>query len=146
MIDSQQLIKILGNYCFLRNLRGAKFISGKLIFRVVVQLNFKIFNMFIVVLCTTPKNKGYEIAKKIIENKLAACVNVVNGINSIYWWKGEINEDEEELLIIKTKKTIINELITFIKSIHPYSVPEIIALDIIDGNIDYLNWIEENVK
>jgi periplasmic divalent cation tolerance protein len=114
--------------------------------RVVVQLNFKIFNMFIVVLCTTPKNKGYEIAKKIIENKLAACVNIVNGINSIYWWKGEINEDEEELLVIKTKKTILNELITFIKSIHPYSVPEIIALDIIDGNIDYLNWIEENVK
>jgi periplasmic divalent cation tolerance protein len=102
--------------------------------------------MFIVVFCTTPKNKGYEIAKKIIENRLAACINVVNNINSIYWWKGEINEDEEELLVIKTKKTILNELITFIKSIHPYSVPEIIALDIIDGNIDYLNWIEENVK
>jgi len=102
--------------------------------------------MYIVVFCTTPKDKGYEIAKKIIEEKLCACVNIIKDIKSIYWWKGNIEEDNEELLIIKTKKEALNDLIKSIKSIHPYTVPEIIALQIIDGNVDYLNWIDENVK
>ncbi|MEO0202531.1 MAG: divalent-cation tolerance protein CutA [candidate division WOR-3 bacterium] len=102
--------------------------------------------MFVVVLCTTPKGKGYEISKKIIEEKLGACVNVINNVKSIYWWKGEIVEDEEELLIIKTKKSILNQLINFVKSIHPYTVPEIISIEIVEGNVDYLNWISENVK
>ncbi|MEO0144951.1 MAG: divalent-cation tolerance protein CutA [candidate division WOR-3 bacterium] len=102
--------------------------------------------MYVVVFCTVPEGKGYEIGRKIIEEKLGACVNIISNINSIYWWKGQISEDKEELLIIKTKKSILDELISFIKSIHPYTVPEIIALDIVKGNIDYLNWIEENVK
>ncbi len=102
--------------------------------------------MYIFVICTTPKGKGYEIARKVIESKLSACVNIITGIRSIYWWKGEINEDDEELLIIKTKKTVLNKLIDYIKSIHPYTVPEIIATEIIGGNLDYLNWIDENVK
>ncbi|MCS7244777.1 MAG: divalent-cation tolerance protein CutA [candidate division WOR-3 bacterium] len=102
--------------------------------------------MYIVVLCTIPKGKAYEIARKVIEQRLGACVNIVDNIKSIYWWKGNIEEDSEELIIIKTKREVLEKLTNFIKSIHPYTVPEIIALEIIGGNIDYLNWIEENVK
>ncbi len=99
----------------------------------------------LVVLCTVPKGKGKEIARKIIDSKLGACVNVVHGLLSIYWWKGEVVEDEEELLIIKTLASKYDELESFIKSIHPYTVPEIIALNVSRGNGDYISWIEQSI-
>jgi periplasmic divalent cation tolerance protein len=94
-----------------------------------------------VVLCTAPKEKADEIAGKLLEEKLVACVNLIEGIKSKYWWDGKIQTDEETLLIIKTKKELIDPLTTRIKELHPYDVPEIIALKIKGGSTEYLNWI-----
>lgn len=100
---------------------------------------------YLVVLCTVPVGKGEDLSNMIVENKLAACVNVIKGIKSVYWWKGNIERDEEELMIIKTKMERFEELLGFIKENHPYSVPEIIALPIIYGNEDYLRWMDESI-
>jgi periplasmic divalent cation tolerance protein len=99
-----------------------------------------------VVLITAPKGKGVEIARRIVEERLAACVNVVSGVTSIYWWEGKVNVDDEDLLIVKTRGDAVGALVRRVKEIHPYTVPEIIALDIVEGNPDYLRWVEEEVK
>jgi Uncharacterized protein involved in tolerance to divalent cations len=86
------------------------------------------------------------LARLLVEKKLSACVNVVKGLRSFYWWKGKIEEDEEELLIIKTSRESYGELEREIRENHPYTVPEIIALPIILGNLDYLAWIDESLS
>ena len=101
---------------------------------------------YYVVLITAPADKGEEIANFIVENKLGACVNVVKEVSSIYWWKGKIERDKESLLVIKTSAEKFKELLKKVKEIHPYTVPEIIALPIVAGNIDYLNWIDESLS
>ncbi len=100
---------------------------------------------YVVVLVTTPTDKGLEIADHIVRNKLGACVNVVPEISSIYWWKGNIEKDKESLLIIKTSAQILEELIREVKKVHPYTVPEIIALPIVGGSEDYLRWINDSL-
>ncbi len=101
---------------------------------------------FRVVLITAPRGRGEEIAKRIVEERLAACVNVVKGVKSFYWWEGRVNEDDEELLVVKTRADAVDSLIRRVKEIHPYSVPEIIALDIVEGNRDYLEWVRAEVR
>ncbi len=102
--------------------------------------------MYITVFCTVPgKEKTEEIAKKIVKEKLGACVNYFK-VNSVFEWKGKIEKEEEYLLIIKTKEEKFEELENFIKKIHPYEVPEIISLKIEKGNMDYLKWIDEILK
>ena len=103
-------------------------------------------NGYYVVLITTPVEKGEEIANFIIENKLGACVNIVREVSSIYWWKGKVERDKESLLVVKTSVSKFEELIGKVKEIHPYTVPEIIALPIVGGNPDYLAWIDDSLK
>jgi periplasmic divalent cation tolerance protein len=100
---------------------------------------------YVVVLITIPTDKGLELANHIVENKLGACVNVVPEVNSIYWWKGNIERDRESLLVIKTSVQKLEELIKEVKKVHPYTVPEIIALPILGGNEDYLRWIDDSL-
>ncbi|MEB3806348.1 MAG: divalent-cation tolerance protein CutA [Desulfurococcales archaeon] len=101
---------------------------------------------YAVVLVTTPAGQGGEIARSIVERRLAACVNVVSGVKSLYLWKGALESDGEDLLIIKTRIDKLEKLIDEVKEMHPYEVPEIIALPIIAGNNDYLKWIDEEVR
>ena len=101
--------------------------------------------MYKVVLVTASEKDGAKIAAELVKRKLAACVNVMP-IRSIYSWKGKIEDDQENLLIIKTKDSRIEQLKTTIKEIHPYEVPECIILSIEDGLPDYLKWIEETVS
>lgn len=99
-----------------------------------------------VVLCTCPQGSADAIASSVLNDRLAACVNVIPGVRSKYWWKGEIQADQESLLIIKTRADLVADLITRIKAVHPYDVPEIIALEIREGNPDYLKWICEETR
>jgi periplasmic divalent cation tolerance protein len=98
----------------------------------------------LVVYITVPsRDVGLEIAKILVEGKLAACVNIVPGISSIYHWQGEIEQDDEFLLIAKTPAAHFNRLSSTVKRVHPYDVPEVIALPIIAGSNEYLAWIDE---
>ncbi len=101
----------------------------------------------IVVLITAPPGEAADkISRKILEDKLAACVNQVPQIRSLYWWEGKINDDSETLLIVKTTRSLFQKLVQAVKSVHPYEVPEIIALPIMDGSESYLKWIAEATR
>ncbi len=96
----------------------------------------------LVVLVTTPTiEAGQEIAHKLVTDKLAACVNILPGMTSIYTWDGEVCDDSEVLLIIKTSADLFEDLSAIVQGLHPYDVPEVIALPITTGSEKYLNWI-----
>jgi periplasmic divalent cation tolerance protein len=98
--------------------------------------------MYKIVFVTAPERASAKIAEELVKKKVAACVNILP-IRSIFSWKGKIEDDRENLLIIKTKKPRIEQLKEIIKQIHPYEVPECIILPIEDGLPDYLRWIDE---
>ncbi|MDN3653701.1 divalent-cation tolerance protein CutA [Thalassotalea ponticola] len=103
--------------------------------------------MYQTVLCNCPsKDIAVDIAKRLVRDKLAACVNVIDNVSSIYQWQGDVVEDIEVTLIIKTKASVFDQLATTIESMHPYDVAEIIAFDINQGSQQYLAWINETVK
>lgn len=102
--------------------------------------------MMIVVLCTITSGKSEELANKIINERLAACVNIISGLKSIYHWQGKVEKDTEDLLIIKTKKELFENLKEFIKNNHPYTVPEIVALKVEGVNKEYLDWLIGETK
>lgn len=101
---------------------------------------------FCVCLITAPEGEiSQKLARLIVESKLAACVNVLPGVASTYWWEGKIDEAKECLLIAKTDKLKVKGLIKLVKANHPYKVPEVISLRIKEGNRDYLRWIAESL-
>lgn len=98
----------------------------------------------IVVYITAPnEEEAAKIAHALVEGKLAACVNIVKNIRSIYSWQGKIEDEAEVLMIVKTKKSLFNSLSAKVKELHSYTVPEVIALPIIDGIEDYLKWLSD---
>jgi len=102
---------------------------------------------YVVVLITTPsKEEAERIARDLLSKKLAACVNMVSDVKSLFWWEEKIDEANESLLVIKTRLDQMKELIESVKQIHSYTVPEIIALPIITGNTRYLEWINQTIK
>ena len=100
----------------------------------------------IVVLVTcSSEEEAYKIAGTLVEERLAACVNILSSIRSIYRWEGKICDDRECLLIVKTDKQRFEDLEQKVKVLHSYSVPEIIALPIVRGSLPYLKWLTESV-
>lgn len=99
----------------------------------------------IVVLITVPSAEaGEQVARALLERKLAACVNILPGMRSLYKWKGETCDDAETLLLVKTRSEIFQEeLIPAVQEVHPYDLPEIIALPIQMGLPGYLDWIDQ---
>jgi periplasmic divalent cation tolerance protein len=95
-------------------------------------------------LCMTTTDSqatAQALAKNLLKQKLVACVNIINQMNSMYHWQGKIVEEQEFLLLMKTSSQKIVELQDTLIKLHPYDVPEFIVLDITDGSSDYLNWI-----
>lgn len=100
-----------------------------------------------VIFITTGKDEeAHEAAKTLLKNRDSACVNIVPGISSLFWWQDKLDSAKESLLIIKTKASLLDKVVTLVKEIHSYDTPEIIALPIIGGNLDYLEWIGEEVR
>jgi len=87
-----------------------------------------------------------RIARALIERRLAACVNILPGVRSLYHWQGKVEEDAELLLVIKTTEAALEPLKTAVAEVHPYDVPELVVLAIEGGAASYLNWIAENVS
>ena len=87
-----------------------------------------------------------KIGKALISNRLAACVNIIDNMHSMYRWEDDIQNDREVILIDKTKDSVVPELIDKIKSIHSYDCPCIVSLPILDGNKAFLEWIAEQTK
>ena len=102
--------------------------------------------MRIVILVTVKdKKEASKIGQGLLNAKLIACANIVGGIQSLFWWQGKIDSSKEVLLILKTKKILFKKIVSKVKALHSYQTPEIIALPIVDGSEDYLNWIDSSV-
>jgi len=102
---------------------------------------------YIQVFTTIDNNENAEkIAKTLVEERLAACVQIIGPITSFYWWKNKLEKSEEWLCIIKSRKSIYNKLEKRIREVHTYEVPEIIAMPITYGYSEYLNWIRDETK
>lgn len=101
-----------------------------------------------VVLCNAPPERAEAIARAVLEARLAACVNVVPGVTSLYWWQGAIARDEEATLLIKTRADLVPALTEAIRAAHPYDVPEVIALPVAPGlgNLAYHAWVVDSVR
>ncbi len=99
----------------------------------------------LVVYCSCPDQAIAErIAEAVVNERLAACVNLISGLTSIYRWEGQLQRDTELLLIIKTRSAVYPQLEARLRQLHPYQLPEIIALPIHTGSADYLSWIAAN--
>ncbi|MBI5812954.1 MAG: divalent-cation tolerance protein CutA [Meiothermus silvanus] len=102
--------------------------------------------MSLVVLVTVPDlETARHIGRTLVEERLVACANIVPGIVSIYRWEDQINEDPELLLLLKTRLERYEELEGRVKQLHPYTLPEIIALQVHSGSVDYLHWIAQSL-
>jgi len=99
----------------------------------------------VVVFCTVPDaGKAADIARSLVEARLAPCANIVPGVRSIYTWKGRLFDENEVLMVLKTRRSLVPRLREAIVSMHPYEVPEIIALELADVHPPYLQWLLEN--
>jgi len=91
-------------------------------------------------------DEARTIAKELVSNRLAACANIIENMNSLYWWNGEVQDDREVILIAKTVESLVPELIDTVKSMHSYECPCIVSLPIIDGNPAFLEWIAKETR
>jgi periplasmic divalent cation tolerance protein len=102
-------------------------------------------NEHLIILVTASSDvQARRIARKLLQDKLAACVNFVP-VDSMFVWKGEIQEEEEVLMIIKSRSEVFDDLMNTVKAIHTYDTPEIIGMPIVLGSDDYLKWINHEV-
>ncbi|MGQ0502117.1 MAG: divalent-cation tolerance protein CutA [Panacagrimonas sp.] len=99
-----------------------------------------------IVLVTCPAGVADELARHLVEKRVAACVNIVPRIASVYRWQDEVQRDEESLLLIKTTAAAFDALKATVLARHPYELPEVVALDIADGHLPYLAWIAGCVR
>ncbi len=100
----------------------------------------------IVVLTTcNSQEQGAQLARHLIEHRLAACVNVLTGARSFYRWKGEIEQAEEVVLLIKSRRDVFEKLREAILHLHSYEIPEVIALPVVDGSEAYLGWMDREL-
>ena len=99
----------------------------------------------VVVLITAPRGGGPEIARRLLEDRLAACVNIIPA-RSLYWWQGSIEDDQEDLLIVKTKRCLLESLEARVREIHPYTVPEIVAVRPVHVLDTYASWAAEETR
>jgi periplasmic divalent cation tolerance protein len=86
-----------------------------------------------------------KIARELVERRLAACVNIISQVESVYRWQGKVEEAQECLLVIKTRKAAFDRLRDLLQQMHSYEIPECITLEVVEGSLPYLNWIEDCV-
>jgi periplasmic divalent cation tolerance protein len=95
---------------------------------------------------TSGEEESKKIGRIIVEERLAGCVNIIPTIKSLYWWKGKIEDDNESILIVKTKVSNIENIIKRVKEIHSYENPAILAIPIINGSEEYLDYLDSEIR
>ena len=102
---------------------------------------------FVIVLTTLPvEGDAEKFASQLVEERLAACVNVLPPMRSVYRWKNAVERADERQLVIKTSSVRVRELEKRLKALHPYDVPEFVVIPIVEGSHEYLSWLSENTK
>jgi periplasmic divalent cation tolerance protein len=91
------------------------------------------------------KSEAKKLGKALVEKKLAGCVNILEGMESYYWWEGKIEHGKEAVLIAKTRASTVKQLLVEVKKLHSYSCPCVLALPVEDGNPDYIKWLSESM-
>jgi len=99
-----------------------------------------------VVTTTETKDQAQRIAQAVVEKRLAACAQIVGPISSTYWWKGKVESAAEWMCLMKTRNDLFADLERAIREIHPYEVPEIVAVPIVAGSASYMNWLDNELK
>ncbi len=87
------------------------------------------------------RDEAKKIGRALVEARLAACANVIDGMESVYWWEGKLTEDREAVLIVKTRADLVDAVTARVKALHSYAVPCVVALPILDGNPGFLAWV-----
>jgi len=99
-----------------------------------------------VVFISVPRDEANKLARTLVEKRLAACINIVPKIESFFWWDDAVQKDEEALLIAKTTRQRIDELMRYVQANHPYEFPEVISLPLSEGLPDYVAWIKKETE
>ncbi len=97
----------------------------------------------IVLITTSTRDEAAKIGKALVDEHLAACVNIVPEVRSLFFWEGKTQDEREALLICKSRLPRMEQLVAHVKSLHSYAVPEVIALPIVAGSRDYLDWVKD---
>jgi len=100
----------------------------------------------IIYITTKDRDEARRIGRALVEARLAACANVIDGLSSLYWWEGAVQDEAEALLIAKTRESLVPELVEKVKELHSYSCPCIVSLPILDGNPGFLKWINDETR
>jgi periplasmic divalent cation tolerance protein len=100
----------------------------------------------VIFITTGSDEEANQVAEALLDQRKAACINIVPGVGSRFWWEGHRHSDQENLLIVKAKASLLDEIVSLVKEVHSYDVPEVIALPIIGGNPDYLKWIDKELQ
>jgi len=98
----------------------------------------------IVLITASSKEEAAKIGTALVEEHLAACVNIVPEIRSLFFWEGKTQDERESLLVCKSRQPLLEQLITRVKALHSYTVPEVLALPIVGGSSEYLAWLRES--
>ncbi len=104
------------------------------------------FNHVVMFVTAGTREEAEVIADVLLEQNKAACVNIVPAVDSHFRWEGELKTEQEALLIIKTRASLVEEVTSLVKAVHSYDVPEVIALPIIGGNPEYLAWLDTETE
>jgi periplasmic divalent cation tolerance protein len=104
------------------------------------------FTEIVLFITTADAEEASRIAEALVKERKAACVNIVPGVNSLFWWQDKVEKTGESLLIVKSKASLLDQIVRLVKQHHSYDVPEIIALPIIGGNPDYLEWMDRELR
>ena len=99
-------------------------------------------NEIVVFITASSEDESVRIARALVEAGLAGCVNIIENVRSIYSWQGKIEDEKEVLMIAKTRQELFNPLVEKVKELHSYTVPEVIAMPIVEGSADYLKWLK----
>jgi periplasmic divalent cation tolerance protein len=100
----------------------------------------------IVLVTTSNKEEAEKIARSLLDERLIACTNIIGPVHSFFWWAGKVENAEEYLLLMKTRRDLFDKLCERVKALHSYEVPEIIAISIVEGFKPYIEWLNQSLR